>query len=178
MGVLVVFESMYGNTDAIATAITDGIAPSGMSVRARPISGVSPAEAAEADLLVIGGPTHVHGMSRETTRQSAANDPANAYPRPTVSPGLREWIETLPEGDGRFVAAFDTRVDKPLPLTGSAARGIGRRLRRRGFRLVARPESFLVTPKNQLVGGEIERARRWGKEVAWNATLWARAAAP
>jgi hypothetical protein len=133
MKALVVYESMYGNTAAVASAIADGIAMSGVEVRARPVTDVDETQVAEAGLLVIGGPTHAHGMSRATTRKTAASDKKNVFPHPTVEPGLREWIEALPDDDGRPAAAFDTRIDKPLILTGSAAKGIARRLRRRSF---------------------------------------------
>jgi flavodoxin len=166
MKALVVYESMYGNTAAVAAGIAEGIAECGIEVQARPVTDVSADDMAEADLLLVGGPTHAHGMSREATRKTAASDKKNAFPHPTVSPGLREWIDELPHGDGGLAAAFDTRIDKPVLLTGSAAKGIARRLQHRGFHLVAKPECFLVSSDNRLLDGEIYHARRWGNEVA------------
>lgn len=177
MKALVVYESMYGNTAAVASAIAEGLARSGVEVRARPVTEVAATEVAEAGLLVIGGPTHAHGMSRATTRMTAASDKENAFPCPTVEPGLREWIDELPDGDGRPAAAFDTRIDKPVFLTGSAAKGIARRLEHRGFHLVAKPECFLVSTKNRLLDGEIDHAMRWGSAVASTATVEARQSA-
>ena len=170
MKALVVYESMYGNTAAVASAIADGIAASGADVGARPVTEVDPSEVREVDVLVVGGPTHAHGMSRPSTRNTAAADKKNTFPHPTVTPGLREWIAELPDGNGRLAAAFDTRIDKPVLLTGSAARRIGRRLDRRGFRLVAGPACFLVSTDNRLLEGEIHHAQRWGSEVAEAAT--------
>ena len=166
MKALMVYESMYGNTAVVASAIADGLATSGVEVRVRPVTEVAATEVAEAGLLVIGGPTHAHGMSRETTRKTAASDKKNTFPRPTVEPGLREWIDELPDGDSRLAAAFDTRIDKPVFLTGSAAKGIARRLERRGFRLVAKPECFLVSTGNRLLDAEIDHAMRWGSSIA------------
>ena len=177
MTALVVYESMYGNTAAVAAAIADGLAASGVEVRARPVTEVDATEVATAGLIVIGGPTHAHGMSRATTRETAASDKKNGYPRPTIEPGLREWIEELPYGDGRPAVAFDTRIDKPLFLTGSAARGIARRLERRGFHLVAKPERFLVSTQNRLLDGEIDHATHWGSTVASALTARARRSA-
>lgn len=170
MKALVIYESMYGNTAAVASAIADGIARSGMGAHARPVTEVRPAEAVEADLLVVGGPTHAHGVSRPSTRKTAASDKGNAFPYPTVTPGLRDWIAELPSRGGSLAAAFDTRIDKPLLLTGSAAKGIGRRLERRGYRQVIDPECFLVSTDNRLLEGEIEHAMRWGSLVAAAAT--------
>jgi dienelactone hydrolase len=47
-----------------------------------------------------------------------------------------------------------------------AARGIARRLRRRGYEVIA-SESFLVEDaEGPLEDGELERARAWGQELA------------
>jgi hypothetical protein len=109
-------------------------------------------------------------MSRSGTRETAASDKQNTYAEPTVTPGLREWMDDLPPGAERPAAAFDTRIDKPVFLTGSAAKGIARRLERHGYRLIAGPECFLVSIKNRLLEGEIEHATTWGAEVALLAT--------
>jgi hypothetical protein len=170
MKALVVYESMYGNTAAVGEAIADSLRSQGLDVDAGPVSRVGPGDAANAGLLVLGGPTHVHGMSRASTRESAVRDEKNTYGAPTMRPGLREWIQAMSSEAGRLAAAFDTRIDKPLILTGSAAKGIARRLERRGCHLVVEPECFLVTAQNSLVEGEIEHATRWAGELAERAT--------
>jgi hypothetical protein len=69
----------------------------GVEAHAPRVTDVRPAQAAEADLLVIGGPTHTHGMSRPSTRKTTATDKMNAFAYPTVTPGLRDWIAEPPE---------------------------------------------------------------------------------
>ncbi|HZD69287.1 MAG TPA: flavodoxin domain-containing protein [Actinomycetes bacterium] len=170
MKALVVYESLYGNTAAIGEAIATSLRTQGLEVDAGLVSKIDPAEAARADLLVVGGPTHAHGMSRPSTRKTAADDQANTFAEPTVTPGLREWTNDLPPGAGRLAAAFDTRIDKSVILTGSAAKGIARRLERHGYRLVVGPECFLVSTKNRLLDEETAHATRWGGEVASGAT--------
>ena len=128
MKALVVYESLFGNTAAVGEAIAASLAERGPEIVAGPITTIRPADVEGADLLVVGGPTHAHGMSRAPSRKQAAADSNNAFEAPTVDPGLREWIDALPAGGGRLAAAFDTRIDKPIFLTGSAAKGIGRRL--------------------------------------------------
>lgn len=60
MRAVVLFESVYGNTEAIARAIADGLAPAGEVTLAR--FGEVPSGAVEAaDLVVLGGPTHGWG---------------------------------------------------------------------------------------------------------------------
>jgi hypothetical protein len=174
MNALVVYESMYGNTAAIGEAIAASLGAHGLEVTAGPISKIEPTVAVGVDLLIVGGPTHAHGMSRSATRLTAANDTKNAFHEPTVSPGLREWMEGLPAGTERLAAAFDTRLDKPVFFTGSAAKGIARRLGRHDFRPVVGPESFLVSSKNRLIEGEAEHATAWGAEIAERTSVGAR----
>lgn len=166
MKALVAYESMYGNTAAIGEAIAASLRARGIDVDAGPISRVDPAQAANADLVVVGGPTHAHGMTRASSRKQAVEDESNTFAEPTAEPGLREWTDALPPGAGRLAAAFDTRIDKPVILTGSAAKGIARRLGRRGYRLVVGPECFLVTMRNHLVDGEIDHAATWAVALA------------
>jgi hypothetical protein len=117
------------------------------------------------ELLVVGAPTHAHGMSRETTRATAVKDTTNTYEDPTVGEGLRGWLDSLPAGDGRPAAAFDTRIDAPAFLTGAASKGIERQLGHRGYQACLARESFLVTKENHLVEGEMARARAWGTSL-------------
>jgi Flavodoxin len=170
MRALVVSESMYGNTAAVGEAIAASLRARGLSAEAHLVSEIDPIETAEVDLLVVGGPTHVHGMTRSSTRKTAASDEKNTFRAPTLEPGLREWLRQLPSGADTLTAAFDTRIDKPAILTGSAAKGIARQLESRGFRQVVKPESFFVTGENRLVEGELERAAAWGDGVAKRAT--------
>jgi hypothetical protein len=162
MRALVVFESMFGNTEAIAKAIGDGLS-SGMDVDVVEV-GAAPTTIAGVALLVVGGPTHAFSMSKPVTRQSAAEQAK----RPLVSTngGIREWLASLEGGSAATAAtAFDTRADKPR-LPGSAAHAAERRLRRLGFGVAARAESFYVAGvEGPLIEGEIERAREWGANL-------------
>jgi hypothetical protein len=168
---MVVFESMFGNTEVIAHAVADGLA-STMGVDVVEVGAAPAALPDDLDLLVVGGPTHAFGLTRPATRQDAARQAGHALVSSGL--GLREWLEDLQPGDGLPAAAFDTKVRRPH-LPGSAAHGADRRLRRLGARTIVRPESFWVsgTP-GPLLEGEVERARQWGSRVA--AALLARAA--
>jgi Flavodoxin domain len=169
MRAVVVYESVYGNTHLIARAIGAGLATA-CDVSVVPVAEASQQLLAGADLVVAGGPTHVHGMSRESTRNAAveagqAPDSMLSVEPGAQSLGLREWFGTF----GRFrarAAAFDTRVHGPAALTGRASKGIAHLLRAHGFELIAAPESFLVTKQNQLELHEEERARAWGAKLA------------
>ncbi|GAA4783181.1 flavodoxin family protein [Actinomycetospora chlora] len=159
---LVVYESMYGNTEAVARAIAEGLATR-LAVDVVEVGAAPPAPGEDVALLVVGGPTHAFGMSRPSTRAEAA---ARAG-RPLVSrgDGVREWLEDLPARPGLRAAAFDTRADRPR-VPGSAARAIRRRLRRSAAR-VDGPHSFYVSgTEGPLVDGELARASDWGVLLA------------
>ena len=169
MRAVVVYESMYGNTHLVADAIGAGLSTV-FDVSVVPVAEASPVVLAGADLVVVGGPTHVHGMSRASTRKAAVEAGSKPAGGLTVepdalAPGLREWFGSL----GRYpvkAAAFDTRVHGPAALTGRASKGVARLLREHGFDVAAEPESFLVTKQDRLEPQETARAREWGTKLA------------
>jgi hypothetical protein len=168
MRALVVFESMYGNTHTIADRIADGLRPA-FDVTVCAVADATPTLVGASDLVVVGGPTHVHGMSSGTSRRAAvdalAKDDTLVLDEDAEGPGLRDWFDGLGERPVA-AAAFDTRIDAPPALTGRASKGISKRLRKHGFRVVADPESFLVDKHSRLLDGEEDRARAWGATLA------------
>ena len=70
MRALVVYESMYGNTHVVAQHIADGLRPT-FEVDVVPVGEATPERVAVADLVVAGGPTHAHGLSRLSTWRAA-----------------------------------------------------------------------------------------------------------
>ena len=161
MKALVVYESLFGNTQAVARAVADGLGAA-FEVRLAEAHEIPPTDG--VDLLVVGGPTHAFGLSRPGTRQDAARQ---GEVRPgTVDVGIREYLDLSPMLPGLAAAAFDTKVDKPF-LPGSAAHKAYRRLRRLGCRMVRPPESFRVHgTTGPMVAGELDRARTWAAELA------------
>lgn len=169
MRAVVVYESMYGNTHQVADAIGAGLSAA-FDVSVVPVSQAGPQILAGTDLVVTGGPTHAHSMSRAATRKAAVEAASKPVGGLTVEPdalgpGLREWFDSL----GRYpvkAAAFDTRMRGPAALTGRAAKTVARLLRAHGFDVVTEPESFLVTKQDRLAPGELTRARQWAVRLA------------
>jgi hypothetical protein len=167
---LVVFESMYGNTRAVAEAIADGLRSS-YDVELRPVVLVGVDDVAAADLLVVGGPTHVRGLASPTSRKGAYDAVERSGGELVLDPsfvesdGLREWLGRLHAAPGTPAAAFDTRLEGPALITGRASKAIAHRLRRTGYTLVVAPESFLVTKAKRLAEGERDRAGAWAGAV-------------
>ena len=168
MRVVIGYESMYGTTHRIADAIAAGF-DADDDVVVRQVHRLAP-DAVDADVLIIGAPTHAHGLPRPSTRQAAVGDADTKREHHVVdadamSAGVREWLETLPASVSAQVAAYDTRFPPPGWLVGHPARRICRELKHRGGRLLDRPESFFVDKHEQLHAGEIDRARRWGAQL-------------
>ena len=163
MKALVVYESMFGNTQQIAQAVAAGL---GKHVDVEVVEvGTAPDEIpAELDLLVVGAPTHAFGMSRESTRADAVKQAPGGIVVSTGR-GVREWLDEVhPGGVGTLVAAFDTRVRVPLP--GSAAHKVAKALSRLSFPEVVDPETFWVKDSTgPLKDGELERAEQWGSDL-------------
>ncbi|MEU5868248.1 MULTISPECIES: flavodoxin domain-containing protein [unclassified Nonomuraea] len=164
MKALVVYESMYGNTERIAQAVAEGLATR-MRAEVAEVGSAPGHVGGEVALLVVGGPTHAFSMSRASTRDSAAQQAGG--PLVSRGRGVREWLATLSTSSaGLCSAAFDTRVARPR-LPGSAGRAVAKRLRRLGVRLVVPPRGFYVAgTQGPLVPGELERARQWGESLA------------
>jgi hypothetical protein len=173
MKAIVVFESMYGNTRAIAGAVAEGMQSAGLSdVTVLPVSAADNAAIGPADLIVVGAPTHAHGMSHAATRRAARDAAGKPDSKLRLDPaasvdgsGVRDWLAHV-DGTRALIAAFDTRLDAPPIFTGRAAPKIARQLQRRGFAPIADPESFLVTKATELCPGETARARDWGSRLA------------
>ncbi len=171
MQAVVVYESMFGNTHAVAQHIAEGI-DAVATTTVVSVHDATPSMLAEADLVVIGGPTHVHGMSSERSRkgavdQAAKDDDLDLDPE-AFGDGLRDWFDNLATGAGagKLAAAFDTRVHASTLITGQASKGIMKRLQSHGFEMALDNESFFVDKSNHLENGEAERATEWGRALA------------
>ena len=180
MDVAVVYESMFGMTHDVADAVAAGVAearPDARVVCLR-VGDAAPEQLGTPDLLIVGGPTHMRGMSSSMTRKMAGSieekaergegQPQGHGLEPDIEgPGLRDWFHQLPKAarGSHHAAAFDTRGDNG-PMVGGASRGIARRLKHHGYELVAEPEGFIIEgDAGQLRTGEPERARLWAADL-------------
>jgi hypothetical protein len=180
MRALVVYESMYGNTRVVANRIADGLRAT-HEVTVVPVGEATPELLAGADLVVAGGPTHMHGMSSASSRRMAVQAAAKEGSGLTLDPGargagIRDWLGVVTGGHA-LAAAFDTRLSGVPAFTGRASRPIGKLLKRHGCTIIAAPESFLISKQNTLLDGEAERARRWGMTLGAASKTYAPASA-
>lgn len=161
MKAVVVYESLWGNTAAIARAIAEGI---DQGAQALSTAEATPAALAGADLIVAGSPVLAFRLPTEQIRESLRSTPIDApSPADLSHPSMRSWLESLPMGNARS-AAFETRVRGPF---GHATPEITKALAKVGYLSTTRPLSIIVMGKyGPLKEGEIERAREWGAELA------------
>lgn len=160
MKAIVVFESLWGNTAAIAGAIAEGIGP---EARLLSTSEATAEAIAGADLIVAGAPVLGFSLPSERMVKSISTSEARAPVAPDVSqPAMRTWLDALPKGSGRS-AAFETRISwSPGGSTG----GITRALENAGYPSLAKAQRFVVKGKyGPLRDGELERARAWGAQL-------------
>jgi flavorubredoxin len=158
MKAIVVYESHWGNTEAVARAIAEGIGPGATALTTDEAAG---AVLAEADLIVAGAP--LMALRLPTEKTVAGIQPSPDEPMPDIShPAMRTWLTAVPHGSGWF-AAFETKLHWS---PGGATGAIENRLKAAGYREICAPRKFQVTGKTgPLRVGELESARHWGKEL-------------
>jgi flavodoxin len=155
MKALVVYDSVFGNTEKVALAIAEALGPRD-SITARKVGDVRPEHLRGLSLLVVGSPTRAF--------------------RPT--PATNAFVASIPTGglQGVSVSAFDTRISIAdtgsrflnfmVKLFGYAAEPIAAKLQKKGGTLAAPPEGFFVGgTEGPLKEGELERAAQWARRV-------------
>jgi flavodoxin len=169
MEALVVYESLWGNTAAIAHAIGEGI---GHDTTVAHTGEIDPAAASDFDLIVVGAPVHALSLPTMESKASAAGRPvAEDELAPDVSqPAVKDWLAGMPAGTAA-AAAFDTRIRGPLGHGGASR--IEKALKANGYRIVDKAQGFTVVNEahvraagSMLRQGERKRAQEWGEKLA------------
>ena len=142
MKVLVVYDSVYGNTAQVAEAIGAALAGESQVLR---IGEAKPSELSSFDRVIAGAPTQ-GGRATEA---------------------MQAFLARVPTLTGVEVAVFDTRLRaRWVKVFGYAAGKIAEKMKSLGATLVAEPEGFVVEgKKGPLAGGELERAAAWAKSL-------------
>lgn len=160
MKALVIYDSVYGNTEQVARAVGKGLEAQGDVALVR-VGDVKVDQLRGVDLIIVGSPTQ----------------------RFNTMPAISNLLKGLPKDSlkGVKVAAFDTRLSASeinktpvlaffVKLWGKgayAAKPIADLLRSKGGKLNAPPEGFLVEgTEGPLVPGELNRAEAWAKQIS------------
>ena len=144
MKTLIVYDSMYGNTEKIAKIIGDAIAG---EIRVLHVGDVDPSELLKLNLLIVGSPTQ------------------GGRPTRTIQDFLNSVSGSVIKGVN--IAAFDTRLSSRwVRIFGYAAGRIARSLEKLDGIPVVPPEGFFVEgTRGPLKEGEPERADSWAKGI-------------
>ncbi len=165
---LVVYESLWGNTAAVAAAIAEGL---GEGARAVSTAEATREAVASAGIVVVGAPVHAMSLPTDKSRESARSKPqgSEGLDADLSHPSMRAWLASLPRG-GQLAAAFETRIRGPLGR--GAASAIAKALSSHGWTLIDEPRGFTVhlktsssEPAALLAAGEREAAREWGRRL-------------
>ncbi len=146
MKALVLFDSLFGNTERIAGCLAEGLREAGVEARCASIQNANVSGLAGYDLLAIGAPTQYL----------------------TASKPMKEFLERLKGVDlGAYGFAFDTKLDSPL--SGSAAKFIEKKLQEAGLKIIRPRRSAMVAGQKgkqvALKTGMEELFRLVGKEI-------------
>jgi flavorubredoxin len=120
---LVVYDSVYGNTERIAKALAVGLESGGVDVDIVKVDAVKFNELAKVDLLCVGSPVHAWSASKP----------------------MKEFLERLKsvEGlNGKKAFAFDTK--RAQALAGSAGGKIEKKLKDLGMTIAMPSKSAIV----------------------------------
>ena len=159
MKAIVVYETHWGNTAAVARAIAEGI---GEGTPALTTHEATEAVLEGIDLIVAGAPVMAFRLPTDAVLERMAHDEKNADADLT-HPSMRAWLDLLPRGRGRG-AAFETRLWWSL---GGATGAIEKGLEAAGYRPFTKSRKFVVTgAQGPLREGELDEARAWGTELA------------
>ncbi len=155
MKVLIVYDSVFGNTEQIAQAIGNSLG-SKENVEILRVSDMKPEQLIGLELLIVGSPTRVF--------------------KPTKA--IMNFLNKIPLNVLKSVkvAAFDTRISTAdvnsrllnilVKLFGYAAKPIAYKLEKKGGSLIIPPEGFFVKDsEGPLKDGELERAADWAKII-------------
>jgi flavodoxin len=143
MKILVAYDSKHGNTRKIAEEIASAFGPE-HQVQFKSVAEATPGDVVEDEVLVIGCPTHAWSPTAWT----------------------KNFLDSLQGASyqGKYGAAFDTKFS--LPLTGSAARTIEKRLADLGFQIAAPHFSAIVRGmKGPLNEGQLEKGREFAAAI-------------
>ncbi len=143
--VIVIYHTLFGNTEKIAKALASGMDEQGIDVDCVNVEDVQIDTLPEYDFLSIGGPTHGFGMSKL----------------------MKAFIKKLEQVDLRDKKAFAFDAKNSSRFWGSAAKGIEKRLKRLGLNIIKPYASAIVKGlKGPLQDGMDGKFTQIGTELA------------
>ncbi len=155
MKAMVIYDSIFGNTEQIAHAIGKALS-SKMDAETLHVKNVKVEQWTGIKLLIVGSPTHAF----------------------SPTPAIKTFLKRIPKNilEDVTIAAFDTGISLDdidssighffIKRFGYAAKKISDKLKKKGGKPVAPPQGFFVKGnEGPLKKGELERAADWAKRI-------------
>ena len=143
---LIVYHSMYGNTEKVAMALAAGLKSGDVDVSVVKVDAVKLDDIGKVNLLCVGSPVHVWNISKPVR-------------------GFLERLKGVEGLSGKKAFAFDTKMKSRL--AGDAAGKIERKLKTLGFAIVKPHASAIVKGREgELEETAEERFKQIGVELA------------
>lgn len=154
MNVLLLYDTLFGNTRKIAAAIHSSFLASNKVSFLR-VDEILDKDVKPIDLLIIGSP-NINGK---------------------VLPSIIDFVNSIPDEDAKRIqfACFDVRIEPTIELKetgkvsnieGYAAYRLDKLLSKKGAKWIIAPVGFLKLEKEgPLKEGETERAKNWAKKI-------------
>jgi flavodoxin len=142
---IVVYYTVYGNTEKAAKAVRDGLASAGVEAECRRIQETKPDDLKAFDLIIFGTPTHMEDIPDD----------------------VRRFMESLKPVDlrGKEGAAFDTRYEDE-PIGGLSQ--LEKYMKSYGIRIVSSGLPVLLPSgagEGPLITDELSKCTRFGKSI-------------
>lgn len=152
MNILIVYDSLYGNTEALARHIAEELKTEQIKITHVKNAGIK--DLFSVELFIAGTPTHGGQPSR----------------------GMKDFITLLPPGllNNVKTAAFDTGIPLNsqkgfkrfiIRFFGYAAKRLARMLKKNGALVIAAETFFVLGKEGPLQEGELQRSGKWAREL-------------
>ncbi len=149
MKILVIYDttSVNRNTEKVATAMSEVLKAKGFDVDCIYVNDVDPANVKNYDCVLAGSPTQMFKATGPIT----------------------QFLDKFTKNEfaGKIAAAFDTQIQ--TRWSGSAAKGIEKKLEKLGFKIMMPPLVTYVEGKIDVVHlkeGELEKAKKYAEDLA------------
>lgn len=149
MKILVVYDTttVNRNTEKVAKAISEVLKEKGVDNDCTYVKEVDPVSVKNYDCVIAGSPTQMF----------RATEP------------IMQFLDRFAKDEfsGKMAAAFDTQLQSRM--SGNAAEGIEKKLKKLGFKIIMQPLVTYVEgkmPEMNLKQGELEKAKKYAEDLA------------
>lgn len=153
MRILILYDSLYGNTEKIAYAIGDATKPFHETSIIK-VDKNTRFDLRDVQLLIIGSPTH-GGQFTEPIKRFIDNSTQDSL----IDLKVATFDTSFPTTNMGFF------LNKLAKIFGNAAPRIAKKFAKKGATVMDTKIFYVLGKEGPLQEGEIERAKKWGEEL-------------